>query len=111
MKYFTEEQIERLKIAEEYLSTTYYCKYKRCSPAACNKVVEDVWYEHTGEILNTNWSCGTCAYNTYRKVAEVYFKTIESMKDVAGTEPTDDNQEVTKKQSHTKNKGRKKSKK
>lgn len=106
---FTEAQMEALKPIEKELGRAYRSNYKRSTTYSVNKMVSDYVNEATGHVEARNLGCGTCVLNLFRKAGEIYFNTLEEMKEKEilsdGTEP----QQVTDSLPEKKNnKGRKK---
>ena len=79
-KYFTEEQIARLKEAEYYFATSVRENFKRGT--MINNLVATVYEEATGERLNPNWTCANCCLNNYKTAGRLYFESIEHWKEV-----------------------------
>lgn len=80
-KYFTKEQIERLKDAVEYFNTAVNANYKRASQSSLNDLVADVYEQATGEKLQRNWHCGSCVLNCYRKAGQLYFESLKHLEE------------------------------
>lgn len=78
-KYFTKEQLDKLKPLEKYLTSSFKYGYKRGTSTDENKLLIDVWFDFTSETLK-NFSCGTCNLNNYKTVGKVYFESIEYYK-------------------------------
>jgi len=76
MKYFTQEQIDKLKDMEKHFRTVIKCQYKSGTTAKENDFICDIYEETTGEKLNRNWSCPICIFNVYKKIGTLYFDSI-----------------------------------
>lgn len=81
MKYFTKEQIERLKEASIHFYTAVHENFKRGTMAPLNNLVADIYFEATGEKLNPNWSCNTCCLNNFKTAGRLYFDSIRYWQD------------------------------
>lgn len=78
-KYFTKEQLDKLKPLEKYLTSSFKYGYKRGTSTDENKILKDVWFELTQETLK-NFNCGQCELTNYKTVGKVYFESIEYYK-------------------------------
>lgn len=76
-KYFTREQIQLLKPAEEYFNTVVHSHYKRASYRELNELVADIYLQATGEQVARNWGCGSCVMTCYEKAGRLYYESKE----------------------------------
>lgn len=78
---FSREQIERLEgigQTKKHLATTYQSGFKRGSFLSEDNAVADIYEEaFPNDKIQRNFTCKTCNYNFYRKVAEKYFEAKE----------------------------------
>lgn len=78
---FSREQLERLEgIGQtiKHFATTYQSGFKRGSFISEDNAVADIFEEaFPNDKVQRNFTCKTCNYNFYRKVAEKYFEAKE----------------------------------
>lgn len=84
MRFFTKEEIEQLKVAEEYFDSSVHYGYKRCSPRTMDEMVADVYEATGGEKIRRNWGCSVCSFNAYKKIGEHYYASIEKLNSKKG---------------------------
>lgn len=78
MRYFTKEEIDALRIAEQHFNTAVHMDYKLATPSSMNKLVEET-YKAAGGSIHFNWTCARCAYAAYKTVGKWYFESIENL--------------------------------
>lgn len=64
------------KIFDKYetnLRTAFKANYSRNLPKSSIQELEKAYYDETGEVLHTNYSCGVCILNTLKKIARLYY--------------------------------------
>ncbi len=78
--YFNEEQIEKLKVAETYFWSVKNLQCKRGTSQQLNQLVFDTYVETTNNRPNINWCCSKCVYDFFLTVANLYYESIENIK-------------------------------
>lgn len=81
MRYFTQEEIDKLKFMETHFWTVVNGKYKIATPVKDNEYVVQVYEEATGEKLYKNWGCNKCVYNIFNKIGKLYFDSIKYLEE------------------------------
>lgn len=100
------EDLEKCKKIEKHLKSVYYCQYKKCSTKAEDTIMSELYVKLFNKPIKIT-ACSTCIYNYYKKVAKVYYETLQLQNE---TEPTTDNEVVADNSTQitTKKRGRKK---
>lgn len=75
-KFFTKEQIAKLKEFERDFHTVLDLKYKRNNTRADLNTMSDIYEECTGIKLSREYSCPSCQFNLVGKVGELYRKSV-----------------------------------
>lgn len=113
--YFTKEELEELKEAEQYFKTIITQQFKLYSPKRLNAKVAEIYEYRTKKKLHKNFSCNVCVYNIYKTVAQLYYASIEYYKNLPDetkeTNVTTVPKKETKVETTKKKKGRPKTKK
>ena len=74
MRRFTEEEITTLKEWENNFLTATKSNYKRATVRKNDLKIREIAEAAGMEGLTTNFGCGNCSLNFYRKVGEKYFE-------------------------------------
>lgn len=77
MKYFSKEDIEKLREYEYYFTTTVKYGYKRNTVKQVNEYIADIYDSATSEKINRNFSCNKCVFDMFTTVGKLYFASIE----------------------------------
>lgn len=72
--------MKALQPYEQYLQTIHIAQFKRATSPRENEEVAKVWEEYSGENIGRSWGCSNCVYNLFKKVAQVYYATLETKK-------------------------------
>lgn len=76
MKYFTQEQIDKIKFMEPHFNTVIKAQYKIATPTKDNEYVASIYEEATSEKLYKNWGCNKCVFDIFKKIGNLYFESI-----------------------------------
>lgn len=68
-----------LSKGEEYFYTVIKAQYKRATPNSLNDELADAYDKLTGEKINRNWNCNSCNYNSFLKMAKLYYQLKEQV--------------------------------
>lgn len=77
MNYFTKDEIELLKQAEQYFKTVIKYKYKSASPIKLNQLVAQLYDSKTKLHPKYNFSCSKCMYTLFNNCGKLYFESKE----------------------------------
>lgn len=77
MKYFSKEDIEKLREYEYYFTTTVKYNYKRNTTRDVNEYVADIYDMATNEKITRNYSCNKCVFDMFNTIGKLYFASIE----------------------------------
>ena len=61
--------------AEYHFTTITQSQFKRGTPLAYDTEIADMYDKATNTKIDRNWSCKSCAYHSYKKIADLYFET------------------------------------
>lgn len=75
-KFFTKEQIAKLKEFERDFHTVLDLKYKRNNTRTDLNTMADIYEDCTGIKLNRDYGCPNCQYTLVAKVGELYRKSV-----------------------------------
>lgn len=74
---FSKEQMKRLQEmgAEYHFTTITLSQFKRGTPLSYDNEIADMYDKATNTKIDRNWSCKSCAYHSYKKIADLYFES------------------------------------
>ena len=82
MKFYTNEQIKRLKDADviKHFDTVIDSQFKRGTTSAQDNLVADIYDEATGGKTSRSFACKSCVYNLYLKAGQLYRDSVKKIK-------------------------------
>ena len=86
MKYFNEKQLKKLEPIVQYLITVERAQFKKATTPGENEIAAEVWEEYSGEKQQRSWGCSNCVYNLFKKVAQIYFLSMNNQKKKEATQ-------------------------
>lgn len=87
-------QINQIKKQEQQLSSVYFGSYLINGRKFLAEQLADIWEDLSGEKVNRTWSCSSCMFNFYKRVAEWWFNRPTEK---PATEPKNKKQKTIKK--------------
>ena len=76
-KFFTKEQIAKLKEFERDFHTTIHLKYKRNNTHADLDKMAGIYEECTGVKISRQYSCPQCQFTLVCRVGELYYASVD----------------------------------
>lgn len=64
---------------EKHLTTTYHMQYKVATPQSWNNTIADILERTTHKGVDRTFSCGSCVYNLWNRMAQIYFQDKQEM--------------------------------
>ena len=76
-KFFTKEQIAKLKEFERDFHTTIHLKYKRNNTKTDLDTMAGIYEECTGVKISRQYSCPQCQFTLVCRVGELYYASVD----------------------------------
>ena len=76
-KFFTKEQIAKLKELERDFHTSIHLKYKRNNTRADLDTMAGIYEECTGIKLSRQYQCPQCQFTLVCRVGELYYASVD----------------------------------
>ena len=95
-KFFTKEQIAKLKEFERDFHTVLDLKYKRNNTRTDLNVMADIYEECTGVKISRQYSCPQCQFTLVCRVGELYYASVDYWNKQDAAEKKNGMQEIAK---------------
>lgn len=95
-KFFTKEQIAKLKEFERDFHTTIHLKYKRNNTKTDLDKMAGIYEECTGVKISRQYQCPQCQFTLVCRVGELYYASVDYWNKQEEAEKEVETQEITK---------------